>query len=75
MSKKEKVLKHLQRYGTITSWEAFQEYGATRLASIIFELRKEGHAISTCESHGVDCYGKKNTFATYKLIRSATSTI
>lgn len=35
-----KVLEHLQKYGSITSWEAIEKYGATRLSSIIFNLRK-----------------------------------
>lgn len=68
MSKKEKVLRHLQNYGHITSLEAFQEYGATRLSSIIFELRKEGYLISSCDSHGVDNHGNRSNFVIYKLI-------
>lgn len=39
-SKTAKVLEHLQKYGSITSWEAIEKYGATRLSSIIFNLRK-----------------------------------
>ncbi len=31
---------HLKNYGHITSLEAIREYGATRLASIIFNLKK-----------------------------------
>lgn len=73
MTKKEKVLKHLQTYGTITSWQAFQEYGATRLSGIIFELRKEGYTISTNESSGVDCCGNRSNYATYKLISNKQS--
>ena len=35
------VLKHLKERKTITSWEAIEFYRATRLADIIFNLRKE----------------------------------
>ncbi len=35
------VLRHLKEYKTITSFEAFTEYGATRLSAIIFDLRKK----------------------------------
>jgi hypothetical protein len=31
----------------ITSWEAISKYGATRLASIIFNLKGDGHSISS----------------------------
>lgn len=68
MTKKQKVLEHLQRYGTITSWEAIQEYGATRLSGIIFDLRQEGYVIKTHDSQGVDCYGNKNNYATYEFV-------
>ena len=37
-----KVLHHMEKYGGITSYEAFVEYGITRLASRICELRKMG---------------------------------
>ena len=35
------VLEHLQREGTITSWEAITKYKATRLSAIIFNLRQK----------------------------------
>ena len=38
-SKIEKVLAHLIKHKHITSWEAIQEYRATRLSGIIFNLR------------------------------------
>lgn len=41
MTLKGQVLRHLKEYKSITSFEAFTEYGATRLSAIIFELRKK----------------------------------
>lgn len=41
MTKKDKVLKHLQKYKTITPKEAYFEYGSMRLGAIIFDLRKD----------------------------------
>ena len=35
------VLRHLKDHKTITTYEAFTEYGATRLSAIIFDLRKK----------------------------------
>lgn len=37
---KESVLKHLERYGTITGREAWHQYGIYRLSSIIHRLNK-----------------------------------
>lgn len=41
------VLAHLQEHGSITSMEAIQEYGATRLSAIIYNLKRDGHRIAT----------------------------
>ena len=41
MNQTQAVLRHLKQFKGITSFEAFTEYGATRLSSIIFELRKK----------------------------------
>ena len=41
MNKSRAVEEHLKKHGNITSWEAIQEYRATRLSAIIFRLRKK----------------------------------
>ena len=50
-SKTKKVLEHLQKYGSITSWQAIELYGATRLSAIIYNLR-EKYKISSCKING-----------------------
>ena len=47
VTKQEKVLTHLQTYGSITPLEALRIYGSFRLGALIFNLRKEGHDIET----------------------------
>lgn len=39
--KARQVEEHLKKHGSITSWEAIQNYKATRLSAIIFNLRKK----------------------------------
>ena len=46
MSKSNQVLMHLQKK-PITSWEAITKYRVTRLADVIFKLKKRGHNIVT----------------------------
>ena len=46
-NKTKSVLAHLQKHGTITSWEAIQNYRATRLSAIIFVLKERGWSITT----------------------------
>lgn len=42
MTQKEKITQHFKEYGSITSAEAWDSYNIRRLASRIFELRKNG---------------------------------
>ena len=63
-SKTERVLEHLQHNGSITSWEAIEEYGATRLSAIIFNLRKN-HKIRSEDSTFTDRYGYQSTYTRY----------
>ena len=67
-TKSSEVLKHLKVRGSITSLEAFQLYGATRLSAIIFELRKKGYNIKTTDGTCIDRYGHRCNFAKYVLI-------
>jgi hypothetical protein len=47
MNKTAKVLAHLKKGNTITSWQAIQNFRATRLADIVFRLRGHGFNIAT----------------------------
>ena len=65
MSKTEAVYQHLEKFGSITSWAAIQQYRATRLSGIIWLLRKQGVDIASVwhEKEGEPRY------VIYKLIR------
>lgn len=70
MNKTKAVLMHLQEFGNITSWEAIKEYGATRLSSIIFNLRHKYNLNIVSEKIDfTDRYGSKSSFAKYVLIK------
>lgn len=57
---------HLKNKGSITSMEAIQEYGATRLASIIHNLRYREHMnIESHEITAIDKYGNTCTYVKY----------
>ena len=58
------ILDHLKKHRTITSMEAIQLYGITRLAAVIFQLRKH-HNITRIDTRGVNRYGDITRFATY----------
>lgn len=66
-NKTKKVLEHLQKNGTITSLEAIDLYGATRLSDIIYRLRRRGFKIDTIDIPFVDRYGTKSAYGKYIL--------
>ena len=67
MTQKEAVLEWLKTDGSITSMEAFEHLGITRLSAIVFNLRKLGYTISSDDMTIINRYGKQVHFARYKL--------
>lgn len=67
MTQNERVLRHMQDYGGISSMEAFQDYGVTRLSARISDLRHEGHKISAKRYTSRNRYGDKVSFCLYWL--------
>ena len=67
-TQKAMILDYLKQNGTITSMQAIEKFGATRLSGIIFALRKEGYEITTLDTSIKDRYGTRKTIATYKLL-------
>ncbi len=68
LTKTKMVKNHLQRGQTITSLEAINLYGATRLSAIIFSLRQQGLDIATLPTTIKDRFGNSTTYAKYKLL-------
>lgn len=68
-SQRKVILKYLQehpKYG-ITSYEAFSFFGITRLASIIFDLRKLGYNIEIHLISIINRFGNRCQYAQYIL--------
>ena len=59
----------LEKGYSITSKQAFEDYGVTRLAAIIFNLRKSGMPIVTIDREAKDRYDNTVRFAEYRLER------
>lgn len=59
------IIKHLKTKKSITSTDAIRLYGATRLASIIHNLRKRGYIIDTQMCVGKTRYGDPVNYAKY----------
>lgn len=66
-TQEEEILNHLIHFGSITSWEAITEYGATRLSAIIYNLKNKGYNIKTTSLTVKTRYGRNTTIAKYTL--------
>ena len=64
-SQSDAILWHLKTYGSITSYEAIKEYGATRLSAIIFNHRKDGYDIDSVPLTKKTRFGRTTTIAKY----------
>lgn len=62
-----RVLEYLQSGKTLTSKQAFDKWGITRLSAIIFNLRKNGYDISMTTDNGFNRYGEAVHWGVYKL--------
>lgn len=61
------VLSHMVLHDTLTSMEAIQKYGITRLAAVVFALKEDGWEIITIPTEGVNRWGRPTRYATYKI--------
>ena len=67
-SQSDAILWHLKTYGSITSYEAIREYGATRLAAIICNHRKDGYNIDSVPLTKKTRFGRNTTIAQYNYV-------
>lgn len=70
-TQKERILQHLKEEKSITAWEAIKEYGCTRLADVIFCLKRD-YSISSEMVDGTNRFGDKVRFAKYTFIGTKT---
>lgn len=67
MTKTQAVREHLKINGSITSWQAIQLYGETRLSDVILKLRQKGWDIESVWKEGTDRNGNDCRWVEYVL--------
>ena len=67
MNQKELVIQYMNDFGSITTLEAFQDLGVTRLSARIKDLRDDGYIIASKRPNKKNRYGKKVSFNKYWL--------
>ena len=61
------VLDYLREKGSITSWEACQELGVTRLSAVVFNLKKTGYRIISERQFVRNRYGHIAPIVRYRI--------
>lgn len=64
-NKTTEITRHLLEKKNITSMEAIELYGATRLSGIIYNLRRRGYQIVNKEEMTIDRYGNECRYVRY----------
>ena len=67
MTQCDRILRHLNDHGSITSLEAMSEYGIMRLASRINDLKGMGYPILSERATGKNRYNEPTSYSIYRL--------
>ena len=68
----QRVLDYMDEFGGITSYEAFQDLGITRLSAVVYDLRHEGINIDSETVHKKNRYGEQTAFSRYFIPKKET---
>ena len=66
-SQANRVLDYINRFGSISTMEAFMDLGVTRLAARILELEHRGFNIDHTTETGINRLGEKTHYTRYSF--------
>lgn len=67
MTQKEKILDYINRFGSISPFEAFRDLGITKLASRISEIIQDGVEIEKTMEKSKNRFGERVCYMRYSL--------
>lgn len=65
MTQKERIIKYIDDFGSITSFQAYSDLGITQLGARIFELKQLGYRFKTQDRRTKNKYGDNVHFVEY----------
>ena len=68
MTQCERILKYMEDFGSISSFQAFGDLGITRLASRIHDLKRMGVAIESETRTAKNRYGESTHYSVYRRV-------
>lgn len=67
MTQCDRIIKYINDFGSITTMQAFNDLGVTRLASRINDLKNMGYSFDSEFVTGKNRYGEKVSYKKYSL--------
>lgn len=67
-TQKERIIKYLQDFGSITPLQALADLGIMRLGARIWDLKKDGWPIVKETKCSENRYGEPTRYANYRLV-------
>lgn len=67
ITQKDRIINYIREFGSISSWEAYQDLGITQLGARIDQLKKDGHEFKTEWETKKNRYGETVSFKRYYL--------
>ena len=64
----ERIVKYCNDFGSITTLQAFQDLGVTRLASRINDLKNQGYVIKSQFVTSKNRYGEAVSYKKYEIV-------
>lgn len=68
MNQRQQILKYIEDFGSITSYQAYIDLGITQLATRLKELKEQGYQFRYEWIKKKNRYGKPVRFKKYKLV-------
>lgn len=65
-----RTLDYIKEHGSITTFDAFEKLGVTRLSAVIFNLRAYGFDIESVPRAGLNRYNEKIHYVEYVLVKN-----
>ena len=67
ITQRERIIKYIREFGSISSWEAYSDLGITQFATRVSELKEQGYEFKTEWESKENRYGEPVTFKRYYL--------
>ena len=64
----QKIIDYIDRFGSITSWQAYADLGITQLGARIYNLKEKGYEFTTKRIYTTNRMGEKTHYDEYRLV-------